>query len=418
MLNANQTICQALLEGGWSQDEPEEEEEPTEETNNKSESSDKSDDEAKKPEADKTEEKTAEKSETFTEASGDLNNIVAEGLMKDKAAQEGEGEQSGEAEVEKEEPKKECLVEELDQEIENDNDEENQDGEEKSGVSKVQLKAGLNKDEKSEDKADENVEEKTEEGTTSIKVGVPNVTKDLKSYMGANEDAAVTEEDIEDKQPEAFKPKHDYSLMDELLEFLEVPAEKDGENKIESILCGYFNKIITALLQKQKGKTLEFLLLVQRGKIFDNLISHLQHFSLANLMLTLLGLKFFIEDYAGFGTNNATSRTSLLDWDNNSESDEGAQQTAASTERTAANEAEAEERYNEMMKVLNEKKIYVVTTLLKQMSKENPDDLEKTLNASSILQELIEDDNCFKLLINEGNLELMMRICCEGEANK
>jgi hypothetical protein len=113
--------------------------------------------------------------------------------------------------------------------------------------------------------------------------------------------------------------------MDELLEFLEVPAEKDGENKIESILCGYFNKIITALLQKQKGKTLEFLLLVQRGKIFDNLISHLQHFSLANLMLTLLGLKFFIEDYAGFGTNNATSRTSLLDWDNNSESDEGAQ---------------------------------------------------------------------------------------------
>jgi hypothetical protein len=71
-----------------------------------------------------------------------------------------------------------------------------------------------------------------------------------------------------------------------------------------------------------------------------------------------------------------------------------------------------------MMKVLNEKKIYVVTTLLKQMSKENPDDLEKTLNASSILQELIDDENCFKLLINEGNLELMMKICCEGEANK
>jgi hypothetical protein len=32
VLNANQTICQALLEGGWSQDEPEEEEEPTEDT--------------------------------------------------------------------------------------------------------------------------------------------------------------------------------------------------------------------------------------------------------------------------------------------------------------------------------------------------------------------------------------------------
>jgi hypothetical protein len=71
-----------------------------------------------------------------------------------------------------------------------------------------------------------------------------------------------------------------------------------------------------------------------------------------------------------------------------------------------------------MMKILNEKKVYVVTTLLKQMSKENPDDLEKTLNANSILQELVDDDNCFKLLINEGNLELMFQICCEGEANK
>ena len=70
------------------------------------------------------------------------------------------------------------------------------------------------------------------------------------------------------------------------------------------------------------------------------------------------------------------------------------------------------------MKILNEKKVYVVTTLLKQMSKENPDDLEKTLNANSILQELVDDDNCFKLLINEGNLELMFQICCEGEANK
>ena len=39
---------------------------------------------------------------------------------------------------------------------------------------------------------------------------------------------ALTEEDIEDKQPEAFKPKPDYSLMDELIELLEVPAKKDG----------------------------------------------------------------------------------------------------------------------------------------------------------------------------------------------
>jgi len=101
VLNANQTICQALLEGGWSQDDPEEEEEATEEpAKSQDESSDKSDEENKaSPEdSDKPKEEPSETSEektdqstpaeSFKEASGDLDNIVAAGLMKDKAAQE------------------------------------------------------------------------------------------------------------------------------------------------------------------------------------------------------------------------------------------------------------------------------------------------------------------------------------------
>jgi len=48
-----------------------------------------------------------------------------------------------------------------------------------------------------------------------------------------------------------FKPKNDYSIIDELMEFLEVAEEsQDNDVRLEPILCGYFNKVMTALLQK------------------------------------------------------------------------------------------------------------------------------------------------------------------------
>jgi hypothetical protein len=51
-----------------------------------------------------------------------------------------------------------------------------------------------------------------------------------------------------------------------------------------------------------------------------------------------------------------------------------------------------------------------------KMSHENSD-FEQTLNASSVLNEIVDDENCFKLLINDGSLELMMKIACQGESN-
>lgn len=103
----------------------------------------------------------------------------------------------------------------------------------------------MNKDEA---KSEENVEEEKSGESGTTKVVVPNVTTSWKGITGTTNEQAVTEEDLEEKASEVFKPKQDYSVMEDLLEFLEVPAEKDGENKIESILCGYFNKVITALL--------------------------------------------------------------------------------------------------------------------------------------------------------------------------
>jgi hypothetical protein len=132
----------------------------------------------------------------------------------------------------------------------------------------------------------------------------------------------------------------------------------------------------------------------------------MQHYSLATLMLTLLSMKFFIEDYTGYG-NVSTARTSLIDWDNGS-SDEAEQPTAANTERSSADASETEARFNEMNNILNAKKLMVAKTLLMQMSKQNTTDIEKTLNASTILQDLVENESCFKLLVSEGHLELMV----------
>jgi hypothetical protein len=78
----------------------------------------------------------------------------------------------------------------------------------------------------------------------------------------------------------------------------------------------------------------------------------MQHFSLATLMLTLLGMKFFIEDYTGYGNVSTTRTSSLIDWDNGS-SDDADQPTAANTERSSADAAEAESRFNEMNSILN-----------------------------------------------------------------
>jgi hypothetical protein len=272
----------------------------------------------------------------------------------------------------------------------------------------VRLKKSLSNEEDDAEAA-ENVEVDEKEGG-AIKVGVV-VPQTWKSASRPDDDG--TEEDPEEeKASEVFKPKNDYSLMDELMEFLEVPEEcLENESRLEPILCGYFNKIMTALLTKQKGKTLEYLLLVQKGKIFDNLLCHMQHFSLASLMLHFLGMKFVLEDYTGYG-NVAQQRTSLLDWDNNSDSPEEDKPTEASTQRSAANEAESLARFVEMSEIFDRKKMQIVRQLICQMSKSNPENIEKCLNAHTVLQDLVENENCFKLLVEEGHLQLILDTCC------
>lgn len=54
------------------------------------------------------------------------------------------------------------------------------------------------------------------------------------------------------------------------------------------ILTGYFNKIVQSQIAKNKHPTLEYLLLFKKGAIFDVLLKHMHHYSLAVLMIELL----------------------------------------------------------------------------------------------------------------------------------
>ena len=81
-----------------------------------------------------------------------------------------------------------------------------------------------------------------------------------------------------DVAPEPALPKSDYSLMDSLCQFLYSDEEP------LSILCGYFLKIMSQLLDKQKMATLEYLLIHQEGKIFNGLLRHIDQHSIASLL--------------------------------------------------------------------------------------------------------------------------------------
>jgi hypothetical protein len=73
-------------------------------------------------------------------------------------------------------------------------------------------------------------------------------------------------------------------LLDTLIQdFLQTEDEE-----MLPVLCGYFNKIIGFLLSKDKQRMCEYLLLKTEGAIFDGLMKHMSHHSLALLTIELL----------------------------------------------------------------------------------------------------------------------------------
>ena len=127
----------------------------------------------------------------------------------------------------------------------------------------------------------DNEEEGKKAATTSEPEAV--AEEESKKEEEPTETTETTEEPTEATEAAVKEqPKRDYSLMDSLSQFL-----YEDEDPLP-ILCGYFLKVMEQLLDKQKQMTLEYLLIQQEGKIFSGLLRHLDHHSLATLLIKLV----------------------------------------------------------------------------------------------------------------------------------
>lgn len=71
--------------------------------------------------------------------------------------------------------------------------------------------------------------------------------------------------------------KIDWELLDNMIDnFFETPQEE-----MLSVLAGYFCKIISSLMSKEQNKFLEYILLKRDGAIFNGLMQHMTHHSMA-----------------------------------------------------------------------------------------------------------------------------------------
>ena len=152
-------------------------------------------------------------------------------------------------------------------------DDENEPKKQEPKKDDAAAKADQNDDVEIEESEDVKADD---EGTKNSKPGEVNTVK-LGGLGKENSEAA----------PEPVEPvkRLDFSLLDQLTAFL-----YSDEDPLP-ILCGYFNKIMQQLLIKQKNNILEYLLVEQQGKIFHGLLKHLQHHSLALLLISLLELQ-------------------------------------------------------------------------------------------------------------------------------
>jgi hypothetical protein len=82
----------------------------------------------------------------------------------------------------------------------------------------------------------------------------------------------------------------DYSLIDSLCGFV------DSDDELLPILCGYFHRVMGQLLLKQKTLFLEYLLLEREGRLFRGLLKHIEHHSIALLLIQLLEVNIVPEN--------------------------------------------------------------------------------------------------------------------------
>ena len=185
----------------------------------------------------------------------------------------------------------------------------------------------------------------------------------------------------------------DYKLLDELFHFLD-----QDSSEILPILCGYFNKIVTALLSKIKQKMLVYLLIERNGDVFDRLLGNLEHHSLAQMMIELMQIRIV-------SASAATRDRFSSDFDKEDNTEDGESQ-AEDEKQKELDRMSPQER--QMMETLNNKKQMVVQTLMERLSSKNSN-FEQCLNAHTILAELADNETTFAKLAQRDNMLLLIK---------
>jgi len=167
------------------------------------------------------------------------------------------------------------------------------------------------------------------------------------------------------------------------------------EKEMLPVLCGYFNKIIQALLTKEKGKLLEYLMIRKDGAIFDGLMKHIGNHSLALLMIELLQIQIKAESISSQKKAGKMSMYTSDGSDAENQDDEENEGVLTSEQVT-------------MKDLLEKKGSQIVMGLLDCLSNKNQDELEKTLNANTVLMEFCDNDQCFAMLTSPEALQRLI----------
>ena len=245
-----------------------------------------------------------------------------------------------------------------------------------------------------------------EEDKTEKKTRTSFTDKQKEGENDEEDEVNVDEEDDDDKKNTVHKPnitvkvtkskpsKHlqpaptglipdehliDFHLLDELFGILDTDEVTEGP---EPILCGYFNKIVNALLGKIKNKILYYILVKREGDIFTKLTNHLEHHSLAQLLVELMQVEL--------PAQWDSERNTGADKDNkDSDDDEDA------VSKNEENNAEHAAKIKHLNEVFNTRRQEVLSTLIDRLGPKNSD-LENTLNAQLVLSELVENKKIYK----------------------
>lgn len=86
------------------------------------------------------------------------------------------------------------------------------------------------------------------------------------------------------------------------------------------------------------------------------------------------------------------------------------------------NEAELTADQKKMKEILQAKGKMIVDNLLEHLGPKNQNDIHKTLNASTVLLEFIDNQNCQPIILpiitNPETLKKLVTICCQTETNQ